>query len=476
MKTQDFRLTGSVSWVATQGFTFAFGRDNEPCLPFQYTYQRIDTHIHHSAANKEYQVKIQVLPFLLVAATSFFIFGAQGNLSQSAMVSDANSGSFSFSEDVNFLKKHTNVIVLRDAANVAQIAVAPQWQGRVMTSTVDHRSGRGFGWINRPLISSGHIATHINPFGGEDRVWLGPEGGQFSIYFAKGAPFDYEHWFVPEALDTRPFHVVSHSRNKVSFEEPFTLTNRFGTRFEILIRREVHLLESTEAWGDLGVAAEPHLALVAYESKNDLINVGKDKWDRNTGLLSIWILGMFSPSPSCTIVVPIKNGPEASLGNKVNSDYFGEIPTTRLKTTEDAVFLRADGRFRSKIGINPLRSLGRLGSYDADNHVLTIVHFDQPEGMNGYVNSQWKIQSDPFGGDVANAYNDGAPTPGAKPLGPFFEMESSSPAAALSPGSKISHVHRTMHFTGPESELDSIARKLLGVSLMNIQTAFNNNR
>jgi hypothetical protein len=26
---------------------------------------------------------------------------------------------------------------------------------------------------------------HINVFGGEDRFWLGPEGGQFSIFFAK---------------------------------------------------------------------------------------------------------------------------------------------------------------------------------------------------------------------------------------------------------------------------------------------------
>jgi hypothetical protein len=37
----------------------------------------------------------------------------------------------------------------------------------------------GFGWINRKLIASRKIQPHINVFGGEDRFWIGPEGGQF---------------------------------------------------------------------------------------------------------------------------------------------------------------------------------------------------------------------------------------------------------------------------------------------------------
>ena len=30
----------------------------------------------------------------------------------------------------------------------------------------------------------------MNVFGGEDRFWLGPEGGQFALYFKAGDPFD----------------------------------------------------------------------------------------------------------------------------------------------------------------------------------------------------------------------------------------------------------------------------------------------
>jgi hypothetical protein len=103
--------------------------------------------------------------------------------------------------------------------------------------------------------------------------------------------------------------------------------------------------------------------------------------------------------------------------------------------------------------------------------VLTIVQFNQPDGIDDYVNSLWKIQQFPYNGDAANAYNDGPPALGAKPIGPFFEMESSSPAAVLAPGGSLEHIHRTIHLTGPENELDSVARAVLGVSLAEIRSA-----
>ena len=80
-----------------------------------------------------------------------------------------------------------------------------------MTSTAGGDAGLSFGWINRELIASGKLQPHINVFGGEDRFWLGPEGGQFSIFFAKGAKFELADWFTPAAIDTLPFQVVSQS-------------------------------------------------------------------------------------------------------------------------------------------------------------------------------------------------------------------------------------------------------------------------
>ncbi len=96
------------------------------------------------------------------------------------------------------------------------------------------------------------------------------------------------------------------------------------------------------------------------------------------------------------------------------------------------------------------------------------MQFTLPNEARDYVNSMWAQQHEPYRGDVANSYNDGPLGPGQPPLGPFYEIESSSPAAALGAGSSLTHVHRTLHLQGPEAELDAIARAVLGVSLAEI--------
>jgi hypothetical protein len=82
----------------------------------------------------------------------------------------------------------------------------------------------------------------------------------------------------------------------------------------------------------------------------------------------------------------------------------------------------------------------------------------------------WELQKEPYKGDVVNSYNDGPAQPGAKPLGPFYELETSSPAAALKPGASITHWHRTFHLQGPEADLDLIAKAILGVSIDEIKS------
>jgi len=375
-----------------------------------------------------------------------------------------------FGDDTAFLKRHTELILLSDKKGQAKIAVAPAWQGRVMTSTAGDECGLSYGWINRELIASGKLLPHMNAFGGEDRFWMGPEGGQFSIFFAKGAKFEFGDWFTPAAFDTLPFKVVRQSKDKARFASEFSLTNYSGTRFEVAVDREVRLLKPADAWKKLGVKPAAGVSLVAFESDNKITNAGKEAWKKDSGLLSIWILCMFTPSPSTTIVVPIKAGPESELGVKVTSDYFGQVPPDRLMVKDDVIYFCADGKYRSKIGINPRRSKGVSASYDADNKVLTIAQYTLHPGVTDYVNSLWKLQDNPYGGDAANCYNDGPPAPGVKPMGPFYELESSSPAAALGPGKSMSHAHRTIHLSGPESALDDVARATLGVSLADIRS------
>ncbi len=399
-------------------------------------------------------------------------FGARLLLSAAALGAGAGSGwAATFGEDVAFLKRHTDVTVLSDGSGKAQVAVVGAWQGRIMTSTATGSGGLSYGWLNRERIASSAVDKHINVFGGEDRFWLGPEGGQYSIFFAPGAAFDLEHWQTPFAIDMMPYKRVSATRAKAVFEAAFSVVNYSGTKFDVKVNREVRLLDTDATWAKMGFKPEAGVDLVAVESINKITNAGKEAWRKETGLLSIWILGMYNPSPATTVVVPINPGPDERLGRKVTSDYFGEVPADRLKVKDDVIYFSADGQYRSKIGIGPGRTRGLLGSYDAANQVLTLVYFTHKPGVTDYVNSLWKLQDAPYAGDAANSYNDGPLTPGGKGLGPFYELESSSPAAALTPGGSLTHAHRTLHFAGREEGLDRIARATLGRSLDEIKQA-----
>ena len=213
-----------------------------------------------------------------------------------------------FLEDRTFLEEHTNVVVLGDDPNGPQVVVVPAWQGRVMTSTADAATGTGYGWLNKSLITSGEHQPHINALGGEDRFWLGPEGGQFSIFFAPSDPFDLDHWQTPPLIDTDAYAVVSHDAQHVTFRHDSQVTNYTGTVFDLRIDRIVRLLDQAQLQQTLGVELGSSVQMVAYKSDNTITNTGSSTWNKDTGLLSIWILGMFQHSPVTTVVIPYRDG------------------------------------------------------------------------------------------------------------------------------------------------------------------------
>lgn len=370
-----------------------------------------------------------------------------------------------FGYDLQFLKKyHKDLILLGDESDAAaQIIILPAYQGRVMTSTAEGDGGMSFGWINYELVDSNREEEHFHAFGGEERFWLGPEGGQFSIYFKKGDPFDFDHWYVPKAIDTEPFILVSASKTEANFQREIYLKNYTGFEFNLRVTRNIRLLSKTEIPLLLGVSIPENLQLVGFESNNSITNTGNIPWTKETGLLSIWILSMFNAGDKTTIAVPYKQGNEADLGKIVTDDYFGKVPVDRLKIKNGFIFLNADANYRSKIGVSPNRALPILASFDGVNKVLTIAQFSLPEYPADYVNSLWEMQENPFDGDVVNAYNDGLID--GKQMGKFYELESSSPAATLNVGESVHHLHRTIHLKGNIKELDEITQTLLGIHL-----------
>lgn len=375
-----------------------------------------------------------------------------------------------YGSDLDFIKsKGLNAVELVSPDGLARVLLVPEFQGRVMTSAASGLQGQSFGWISRKAIAAGFANPQFNPFGGEERFWLGPEGGPFSWFFRPGQEQVFANWDVPAVIDSEPFKVESASGSEAIFTKETVLKNASGREFRIGIRREVNLLEAAGIEDVLGVRLPEGIRPVAYRTANTLTNLGQEAWTKQTGMPSIWLLGMYPPSPSTVVFIPYN---EAFEGKKVNDEYFGKIPADRLIVRDGMIYFRIDGKFRSKIGLPDGSARGLCGSYDSGEGVLNILKYSVPSGPRDYVNAQWGPQENCFGGDVINSYNDG-PTETGEVMGPFYEIETSSPGAALASGESLTHVQCTFHLEGDFEALAPVAKEVLGADLATVRGIFN---
>jgi hypothetical protein len=374
-----------------------------------------------------------------------------------------------FGDDLHFLSQHDDVIVLEGEDPRARVIASATYQGKVFTSTCGGDGGPSFGWINYNAFT-GEPDSHMNAYGGENRFWLGPEGGGYSLYFKPGAKMVFENWHTPRAFDTEPWLVVSQSGKEVHFQKAMELTNYRGTRLELLADRRVRILSREEIGKRIGLVLPQGLGVVGYSTSNEITNTGNFSWTEQTGMPCIWMLDMFKPSASTIIVVPFKSkgtGERETGGTEkiVTTDYFEDIPSDRIGIEGGMVYFKADGRRRGKLGIHPAHALPVAGSYDAQSAVLTVTMFDVDPTAK-YLNQEWMPEKPVFSGDAVNAYNDGPLADGSQ-MGPFYEIESVSPAAMLEPGGSMPHAHSVIHFMG--GDLGPVVNKIFGKSLADMQ-------
>ena len=401
-------------------------------------------------------MRFSLLPIIVLFATSILA----GCVAEQPDSNNASmNGAKTFESDLEFLRSHGDVRLLV-GEDGQRVAVSDQYQGRVMTSTTADGS-LSFGWINRPFIQSGATGTAFDNYGGEDRFWLGPEGGQYSLFFPAGAEFVLDDWQVPAGLQEGTWSVVDSSASAVTYRQSMTLTNYSGTEFELEVDRTISLLDEEQIRTALGVDMPESIDWVAFESTNQVVNRSAGPWTEEGGLLSIWILGMYETFDTSWVVVPF-DGP--SSADVITDAYFGAVPEDRLVVRDGYAVFKADGMYRSKIGVPAAYARPVLGSYSPAVNALTVVHFDLPEQAARYVNSLWELQDAPYDGDVVNSYNDGPPNPGG-----FYELETSSPALELAPGESHVHRHRTIHFVGDTEALDTLCRSIFGVPLEDIR-------
>ena len=372
----------------------------------------------------------------------------------------------SYSADAGFLRKHTKQVVeLSDAMGQSKVLLSADYQGRVMTSTASGDEGTSYGWINYDLIASGEKKKQFNPVGGEERFWLGPEGGQYSLYFHQGDSFVIKNWQVPPVIDTEAFEIRESNASSAIFFKKCSITNYSGTTFELLIERKISLLNKTELESEIDTQLPAGVKYVGYRSENEIQNAGTTDWKKENGLLSIWLLGMFTPSDQTTVIIPFK--PTANAQELITTTYFGEVPAERLIIEDSVLFFTCDGKYRSKIGLSPAIAKPLSASYDFKKNILTLTRYEI-SSQAPYVNSKWEVQQEPYRGDAVNSYNDGPMKDGSQ-LGPFYELESSSPALELKAGESASYRQVTCHLEGDFEKLNLLSKNILGVDLNKIK-------
>lgn len=410
--------------------------------------------------------------FFLTAIAAFVLISCHSGskkMNNTEVKAAQNYEAGTFGYDLNFLKaQKVGYVELKDPASQASLIVIPGLQGRVMTSSAAGNEGKSFGWINYKFFEAGKVSDQFNPCGGEERFWLGPEGGPYSIFFPEGKEQVFENWKVPAMMDTEPFEVEKADSQHIVLTKNAVLKNASGTEFNVGIKRAVNILSRDSIAALFGVNIPEGLNVVGYQSENTLTNTGDAAWTKAKGLLSVWMLCMFNPSPTTTVFIPYKTEGSGAI---VHDDYFGKVPSDRLIVDNGTVFFKIDGKLRSKIGLPPERAKGICGSYDSAQHVLTLLWCSAPTEPKDYVNSLWGKQDNPYSGDMINSYNDG-PVADGSIMGPFYEIETSSPAADLAAGQSLTHVERIVHIQGEPSELAGIVNDLFDLKLQDIASKF----
>lgn len=414
---------------------------------------------HSSFYNYGLLKKLYAVPFC-------FLIVACSTARKTTASANANFFKSSYGYDATFLKQHTkNVFELSSVDGQSKVLVSADYQGRVMTSTATGDSGRSFGWLNYNLIAAAQKRAQFNPVGGEERFWLGPEGGQYALYFKGGDSFNIAHWQVPPLIDTMPYELAGLGKEEAVFRKSAALTNYSGTTFNLAIERTIRMLDKSGIESRLNATIPDQVLFVGYQTINRLKNTGPADWKKESGLLSIWLLGMFTPTPQTVVVIPFR--PVSDARTYITDNYFGPVPPQRLQVQDSVLFFTCDGKYRSKIGLSPVIAKPVAASFDSENNVLTLVLPEIHENVP-YVNSKWEKQQEPYKGDVINAYNDGPLADGSQ-LGPFYEIESSSPALELKQGETATYMQTTLHLQGSYASLRQLAMDVLHVDLDNVK-------
>src|SRR5688572_14768730 len=175
--------------------------------------------------------------------------GSEKQTDNSSANNQAAAGTFAY--DVKFLKeKDSGLVELREGESA--VLVSGKYQAKVFTSTASGDNGKSFGWINYKVFSAAPD-PHMNAYGGENRFWLGPEGGKYSLYFKQGDSMVFDNWKTPAPIDTESWEVDKRNDQAVILKKNISISNYAGTLLNMQVTREIAVQGKNEIESTLSI-------------------------------------------------------------------------------------------------------------------------------------------------------------------------------------------------------------------------------
>ncbi|MDR1483427.1 MAG: hypothetical protein LBT09_01240 [Planctomycetaceae bacterium] len=302
-----------------------------------------------------------------------------------------------YREALNYLASRTRVVELCNQLG-GRVAICPDWNGRVMTSSCDGLDGYSFGLVNVSEINKNAgendaencgVANSFDFYGGEDQFTLSPDGGAFSLYHNQiikpqltsvpnlSASLNNGFTEGKFVTDTEPPDPEIRMRRSVEF------SNRIGTRFNFDVSRVVRLLELDGVANIFGQSVavlleQADTSYVAFQTGNTIVNRGVQVV-RELGLVSIKIRNMLNTGIDSVAVIPFRAGREIELGRSFGADFFDLAPHNQFRKLPEAVLMGADCKYHCQVGISRNRAMPFVGAVDFRSGNLTLVSFNLPE-------------------------------------------------------------------------------------------------
>ncbi|MDR0326952.1 MAG: hypothetical protein LBI05_01510 [Planctomycetaceae bacterium] len=330
----------------------------------------------------------------------------------------------SYHDAINYLAQKTSVIELYDQLG-GRVAVCPEWNGRVLTSTDGGLEGDSFGFVNVQAIDT----DHYEDFGGEDLWTISPLIHSFSVESIK--------------------------ENKAVLQRTLPMTDANGTHVEFHLTRSISMLNKRkiETFFDETVAEsleQENVSVVGFRSENAV-------WSQEKAWVASRLRGMFNASPHMVIIVATPPEDDFALEPPPETfpaeiDYLGGSPHGRIRHLPQALLIRADGQGRCQTTM-PCNAVPMVGAVERRSGTLTLWTFDLPGDSDE---------------DVTRIYNSGRTHPDEQEIAAYYEVNCFSATKKLHPEQSFTYSQCTLHINADNPTLDHLVRHLFSVSMEEI--------